>query len=326
MPRDKILITGATGFVGGYLCEYLAKTLPETSLFGTVFGGGTNLPDFFSTLPVKLFACNILDKAKVKEILEKVKPQVIFHLAAQSYVKSSWENPEKTLQTNIIGQSNLLETIRELKNQEFDPKIILACSGEEYGLVKDEENPVTETNPLRPLSPYAISKLAQDYMGYQYFANYGLKSIRLRLFHHTGPRREAVFGVSGFCKKIAEIEKGRGNPQIFVRDLDAVRDFTDVRDVCRAYQLAAEKCQAGEVYNVCSGRGFSFQEILDRLLELSTVSKLEYLADPDGKRPNDGGRVIGDPTKFQRVTSWQPEIDLLKQTLKDMLVYWRGKV
>lgn len=318
----KILITGISGFVGGHFADFLLSNFPEVEIHGAVLPERAQ-GEFAGQYPrIILHPCDINDKDSVRRVLERIKPDRIFHLAAQSYVRSSWENPELTLHTNIIGQSNLLEASRSLKDFSFDPEIVLACSSEEYGPAKDGAV-FKEDSPLRPQSPYAISKIAQDFMGYQYHKSYGLKVIRLRSFNHTGPRRDPVFGVSAFCKKIAEIEAGTVKPEMTIRDLTAVRDFTDVRDIVRAYWEACGKCLPGEAYNVCSGRGVSFKEILDELLALSEVKNIRLISDPAGPRPTDGGRVVGDNGKFCAATGWRPKFDFLKQTLPEMLDYWR---
>ncbi len=267
---------------------------------------------------------DINHKESVKEVMAAVKPDIIFHLAAQSYVASSWENPELTLHTNIIGQSNLLEAVRQLQDDIFNPTILIACSSEEYGPAREIGHPsFDENSELQPQSPYAISKIAQDFMGFQYFQAYGLKIIRIRAFNHTGPGRDPVFGVSNFAKKISEIERGLIPPELQIRDLSATRDFTDVRDVVRGYWLATEKCQPGQVYNICSSRGLTFEQILNKLLSLSTVKDIALIKDPAGKRPTDGGQIIGDNSKFKTATGWRIEIDFLAQTLADMLNFWR---
>lgn len=323
MKKMRIFITGIAGFVGGHLTDLVSSSFPETEIHGTVLSAGEQ-GEFAGQHPrTILHPCDINGKDQIRRVLEEVKPDRIFHLAAQSYVSSSWEKPELTLHTNIIGQSNLLEAVRSLQDRSFDPVVVLACSSEEYGPVKEDGVVYKEDSPLRPQSPYAISKIAQDFMGYQYNKSYGLKVIRLRSFNHTGPRRDPVFGVSAFCKKIAEIENGVSQPEIIIRDLTAVRDFTDVRDVVRAYWEACGKCLPGEAYNVCSGRGVSFKDILDELLSLSAVKNIRLTSDPGGPRPTDGGRIIGDNSKFCLATGWRPRIDFLKQTLPQMLDYWR---
>ena len=270
---------------------------------------------------INLFECDIKDAFAMKTMLAKVRPDYIFHLAAQSYVPFSWRAPQETISTNILGELNLFESVRELK---LDPKIHIAGSSEEYGLVYPEETPIKETNPLRPLSPYAVSKVAQDFLGYQYFKSYGLKIVRTRAFNHTGPRRGDVFVTSNFAKQIVEIEKGMRPPVIKVGNLNAVRDFLDVRDVVRAYALALEKGVPGEVYNIASGKGIKIKELLERLIKISGVD-LKIETDPSRLRPSDVELLIGSPEKFQMATGWKPEIPFDK-TLKDLLDFWRKRV
>jgi GDP-4-dehydro-6-deoxy-D-mannose reductase len=202
-------------------------------------------------------------------------------------------------------------------------RIQLACSSEEYGLVMPDELPIKETNPLRPLSPYAVSKVAQDLLGYQYWKSWKLDSVRTRGFNHEGPRRGPVFVASDFAKQIADIEKGRKPPVMSVGNLEARRDFTDVRDMVRAYWLALEKCEPGEVYNICRGRAWSIREVLELLLSM-TKAKIEVREDVGRLRPSDVPVLLGDNTKFVKATGWQPTIPF-EQTLRDMLEYWRAR-
>ncbi|PIS04818.1 MAG: GDP-mannose 4,6-dehydratase [Candidatus Buchananbacteria bacterium CG10_big_fil_rev_8_21_14_0_10_42_9] len=319
----KVLITGVNGFVGTHLVKYLAQEHPGVEIFGLVL---KDVNDVIKKLSVNILQCNILDKDRLKTIISEIRPDAIFHLAAQSYVSTSWENPEKTLETNIIGQSNLLEAIRAIKDDAFGPVVLIAGSCEEYGTIAEDENPVSENNPLRPLSPYAISKVAQDFMGYQYYTNYGLKIIRIRAFQHTGPGRPPVFGISNFAKQVAEIEAGKKEPEIRVRDDSAVRDFSDVRDVVRAYWLAVNQCQPGHVYNVCSGKGTSIKDILEKLISISKVKDIKIVRDEKDRRPTDGGVMIGDNGKFIAATRWRPEIDFLDETVPSILDYWRKQM
>lgn len=322
----KVLITGIDGFVGRYLVDYIVANHPEAEIHGTILSKEEKNSYCLNKKEVICHQCDINEKMQVRKIVMELKPDIIFHLAAQSYVSSSWENPELTLHTNIIGQSNLLEAIRQLRDSSFEPVIVIACSSEEYGPARDGGSPFKETSELRPQSPYAISKIGQDFMGFQYWKSYGMKIVRIRAFNHTGPGRDAVFGLSNFAKKIAEIEKGLIKPEIETRDLSAIRDFTDVRDIVKAYWLAAEKCKPGEVYNICSGRGLSFKDMLEKLISFSKAGNINILKDPQGIRPTDGGKIIGDNAKFIRATGWKPEVDFLNQTLLDMLNYWRSNI
>jgi GDP-4-dehydro-6-deoxy-D-mannose reductase len=205
-----------------------------------------------------------------------------------------------------------------------DPVIQIAGSSEEYGLVLPDEVPIKETNPLRPLSPYAVSKVAQDLLAYQYHQSYGLKTVRTRGFNHTGPRRGDVFVTSNFAKQIASIEAGLQEPVIRVGNLESVRDFTDVRDTVRAYWLAVEKGRPGEVYNIASGREITIRQLLDNLVALSRT-QVEVEVDPERLRPSDVEVLIGDASKFHADTGWEPTIPL-EQTLEDLLDFWRERV
>ena len=264
--------------------------------------------------------CDLRDASSVRDVLDDERPDWIFHLAAQSFVPTSWTAPTESLVTNIIGQLNIFEAVKKLG---IKPRIQLACSSEEYGLVLENELPIKETNPLRPLSPYAVSKVGQDMLGYQYWMSFRIPVVRTRGFNHEGPRRGPVFVCSDFAKQIADIEKGRRPPVVRVGNLEARRDFTDVRDVVRAYWLALEKGEPGEVYNIASGRAWTIREMLDLLLSLSK-SKIKVEEDPARMRPSDVPVLLGDSSKFRDRTGWSPEIPFEK-TIADLLAYWRER-
>jgi len=317
----RALITGITGFAGSHLAEFILSNHPDVEVYGIMRWRSRTENIEAIEKRVQLVECDLRDATSVKTLLGRVRPDKVFHLAAQSYVPASWNAPGESLTTNIIGQLNIFEAVRELK---IEPWIQIACSSEEYGLVKEDELPIKETNPLRPLSPYAVSKVGQDYLGYQYHMSFGLKVVRTRGFNHDGPRRGDVFVSSNFAKQLVEVEKGKRPAVIHVGNLEARRDFSDVRDIVRGYWLSLERCEAGEVYNLCSGKAYSIQEVLDRLIELSGV-KVKIEQDPARLRPSDVPVLIGDCTKFREVTGWKPEIPYDK-TLADMLDYWRGKI
>jgi GDP-4-dehydro-6-deoxy-D-mannose reductase len=316
----RVLITGITGFVGSHLAEYLLS-LKNCEIYGTYRWRSRmeNISHIKERL--KLYECDLKDATAVYNLIKEIRPDMIFHLAAQSYVPMSWTAPSETIITNVISQINILEAVRNLK---MDTLIHIAGSSEEYGLVLKNEVPIKETNPLRPLSPYGVSKVAQDLLGFQYYKSYNLKIIRTRAFNHEGPRRGEVFVTSNFAKQIAEIEKGKREPIIYVGNLEAVRDFTDVRDVVRAYYLVLTKGKAGEVYNIASGKGYKIKEVLDIYLEMSKV-KVEVKVDPARLRPSDVELLIGDATKIKEECGWQPQIPFEK-TLEDLLNYWRERV
>jgi len=270
---------------------------------------------------VNLIRGDLTDASSMRHLIRIVRPDRIFHLAAQSYVPASWNAPAQTFTTNVIGQLNLLEAVRE---EGGDPLIHIAGSSEEYGLVLPDEVPITESNPLRPLSPYAVSKVTQELLALQYHRSYGFKTVITRGFNHEGPRRGEVFSTSSFAKQIAEIEKGRREPVINVGDLSCKRDWTDVRDFVRAYWLALEKGVPGEVYNVGSGVTRTVQSMLDLLLSMSSVS-IKVRTDPTRMRPSDVRILWSNSDKFKAQTGWEPKIPF-EQTLRDLLDYWRERV
>lgn len=316
----KALITGITGFVGSHLAEFLlAKGGIEVYGLERWRSRTENIEAIKDKL--NLIECDIRDASSVKKAIEKIRPEQIYHLAAQSFVPTSWSAPAETLTTNIIGELNIFEAVRELK---IKPGILVAGSSEEYGLVHPHELPIKEINPLRPLSPYAVSKVGQDLLGYQYFMSYKLHIIRTRAFNHTGPRRGQVFVSSNLARQIVEIERGLKERVIEVGNLEAQRDFTDVRDIVKAYYLALEKGTPGEVYNICSGKAYKIREVLEMLIGLTRV-KIEVRIDPKRMRPSDVPILLGDNSYFSKTTGWKPEIPF-KKTLEDILFWWRGKI
>jgi GDP-4-dehydro-6-deoxy-D-mannose reductase len=315
----RVLVTGVTGFAGSHLVDYML-TRGDCEIYGIQrWRSRTENIEHFAGR-ITMLECDLRDATSTRDTLEKVRPDWIFHLAAQSFVPTSWIAPTESLTTNVLAQVNLFEAVRHLG---LKCRIQIACSSEEYGLVHPDELPIRETNPLRPLSPYAVSKVAQDMLGYQYWMSWKLDCVRTRGFNHEGPRRGPVFVASDFAKQIADIEKGRKPAVLSVGNLESRRDFTDVRDMVRAYWLALEKCEPGEVYNICSGHDWSIQKVLDLLLAI-TKTKIEVRPDPARMRPSDVPVLLGDPSKFQRATGWKPTIPF-EQTLRDMLEYWRGR-
>lgn len=317
----RVLITGITGFAGSHLAEFLLAEVPDVEIYGTKRWRSRmeNIEHLQSQ--IELVECDLKDANAVRKTLAEIRPERIFHLAAQSFVPASWRAPSETLDNNIISQTNIFEAMRSL---DLDARIQIAGSSEEYGLVHPDEVPITESNPLRPLSPYAVSKVAQDLLAYQYFRSYGLAAVRTRGFNHTGPRRGDVFVTSNFAKQIASIEAGLQQPVIRVGNLSAQRDFTDVRDTVRAYWLALEKGTPGEVYNLASGKAVTIRELLDMLLANSQVD-VKVEVDPERLRPSDVEILLGDYSKFHADTGWEPQIPL-SQTVEDLLNYWRQRL
>jgi len=314
------LITGITGFVGSHLAE-LCLSRGDVELFGT-YRWRSRRENIAHIKDLALVEMDVLDPASCLHTLRSVRPDWIFHLAAQSFVPTSWSAPASTMGTNVIGQINLFEALRALDR--LETRFHVCGSSEEYGYVAPDETPITEDNALRPLSPYGVSKVAQDLLGYQYFRSYGLHAVRTRAFNHGGPRRGEVLLPSDFAKQIAEIEKGMREPVVSVGNLEALRDFTDVRDIVRAYWLALEKGEPGAVYNIGTGNAPTIQDILDRLLSMTDAS-VEVRRVPEKMRPSDVEILISDSSRFRMATGWEPHVSL-DQMLSDTLDYWRERV
>jgi GDP-4-dehydro-6-deoxy-D-mannose reductase len=315
----KILITGMTGFAGSHLADFILKEkLGEIHAVKRWRSLTENIDHLMDK--INLYECDLRDAFSVRDLIDKVRPDRIFHLAAQSFVPTSWTAPTESLSTNILGQLNIFEAVRKIG---IDPLIQIACSSEEYGMVYPDEVPIKETNPLRPLSPYAVSKVGQDMLGYQYFKSYGTKVVRTRGFNHTGPRRAPVFVCSDFAKQIVNIEFGKKEPVIAVGNLEARRDFTDVRDTVVGYWLALDKAEPGEVYNICSGTDHKINDILDSLLQMTDID-IDVCQDPDKMRPSDVQILKGDNSKFTQKTGWKITIPFEK-TLEDLMDYWRRR-
>jgi GDP-4-dehydro-6-deoxy-D-mannose reductase len=343
----RVLITGITGMAGSFLAEYLSDAHPDVQVFGTfrwrskldnlqdlrergklnVLDEGQRVTDEASLRRVlkpgrvTVVDCELQDASAVRHVIRAVRPDRIFHLAAQSFVPTSWTAPAATLQNNIVGEVNLFEAVHEAR---LDPVIHVAGSSEEYGLVYPDEAPIKESNPLRPLSPYAVSKVTQEMLAIQYWRSYGLKTIVTRGFNHTGPRRGQVFVTSSFAKQIAQIEEGLQEPVIHVGDLESRRDWTDTRDMVRAYWLATVHGAPGEVYNVGRGGCMRVGDMLEMLLARSRA-RIEIREDPARMRPSDVKLLWADITKFKQATGWDPTIPF-ERTMADLLDYWRARV
>jgi len=263
------------------------------------------------------------DLPSLKKILTDHRPDLIFHLAAQSYVDYSFIAPVATLEANVIGTCNLLEAVKDLKLATgYDPLMHICSSSEVYGQVREDEIPISEKNPLRPASPYAVSKVAEDMLGYQYWLSWKIKTVRTRMFTHTGPRRGQVFVTSNFAKQIASIEMGMTPPVVKVGNLNSIRTFLDVSDAVRAYWLLLQKCPPGEVYNIGGVETMSIGDMLNKLLQLSTVKNIKVEVDPDRLRPSDVTRQIPSVDKFHKATGWKAE-RRVDDTFKSLLDYWR---
>jgi len=320
-----ILITGISGFAGSFLAEYILKAqsseLKAQSLFGTVFSAreSSNLQNIEDQL--HLFAGDLSDRGFVKKVLDESSPDLIFHLAAMAFVGESLRNPEKVILNNIQIQLNLLEEIRA---QGLKPKILIVGSADEYGLVAPADNPLSENQPLLPVSPYGLSKLAQDMMGYVYYKSFNLPIVRVRPFNHIGPRQSPQFVVPAFAKQIAEAEANLIKPEVRVGNLSAKRDFTDVRDMVKAYWLALQKGDLGEVYNLGSGKAYEIGWVLKTLISMSK-KEIKIKIDPSLLRAVDLPVTMCNQQKFAAQTLWKPTFSI-EETLLDTLNFWRVQI
>lgn len=318
-----VLITGITGFVGSHLLDYILAHHPEVKIIGLARWRSpkNNIRHILNSLTLEYG--DLTDPGSLKRVLDTWRPKKIFHLAAQSYVDASFIYPTATLDVNVIGTCNLLEVIKGVKqSSDYDPIVHVCSSSEVYGQVREDEIPITEENPFRPASPYAVSKVAEDMLAFQYWASWKIKTIRTRMFTHTGPRRGEVFVESSFAKQIAAIEAGLQEPVVKVGNLASVRTFMDVRDAVQAYWILTEKCEAGEVYNIGGNVTMTVGDMLNKLLALSLRNDIRAEVDPRRLRPSDVSMQIPSTEKFFNKTGWQPTIPF-EQTLRDLLEYWR---
>ncbi|MDA1196663.1 MAG: GDP-mannose 4,6-dehydratase [Nanoarchaeota archaeon] len=298
----KALITGAGGFVGGYLKKHLEEKNIEVA-------GLDKHPNVNTTHTVDL-----LDKEKLSATIKEVSPDLIFHLAAQSSVKKSWQEPELTKEINVQGTKNLLDAVKE---NNLNPKILLISSADVYGIPATQ--PMNESLPLAPVSPYGKSRIEQEKLA----LSYDLDIIISRSFTHTGPGQKAIFVCSDFVKQVAEIEKGT-RTELVTGDLTITRDIIDVRDMVTAYLIAIQKAKPKQIYNLCGNKGYKLQEIVD-ILRTLTTTEITVKQDPEKIRTKDIPEMIGDNTKFTQTTNWKPKIPM-QQTLKDMLDFWRKEL
>lgn len=309
----KALIIGGAGFVGGYLIRELNGSGWEVH--------ATRLPDENLSEVCCSHFLNILERENIKPLLDEVMPDVVYHLAAQSSVSVSWKKPQLTAEINIIGTINILEAMREAKKQ--DIRLILIGSGEEYGFIRSEACPISENEPLDPGNIYAATKACQGMLGKIYARAYKKDIINVRAFNHSGPNQLPIFVISDFCRQIAEIEKGERPPEISVGNLSAQRDFTDVRDIVRAYRLLAEKGVSGKTYNIGRGKAVSIQYILDTALSFAKVP-IKIKQDPARMRASDIPIIEPDVSRIFADTGWKAEISI-ERTVEDTLDFWRNK-
>ena len=307
----RILITGATGFVGSHLSGFLSKNT-SAEIYGLDLADKTDLP-------LQLISCDLMDKDAVSDCISEIKPDYVFHLAAIASVADAWKNPERVLTNNAICQLNILQAIA--KNN-LKPRVLIVSTGEVYGVVDKNDLPINEKTKLKPNNPYSVSKVTQEFLGLQYFESYGVPVIIARAFNHSGPAQRGDFVIPSFTNQIIKIEQGLKEPVVYVGNLEAARDFLDVRDVVKAYWLLLKEGEPGEVYNVCSGKTVKIKKVLDTLLANSSKA-IEVRQDESRMRPSDTPVVVGDNMKLREATGWKSEIDL-EQTLIDTLEYLRA--
>lgn len=324
----KVLITGITGFVGSHLADYILTDNPHVEVHGTRryhLSKMDNVNHIFES--VHWHDCNLKEAVSVRKMIKSIRPDIIFHMAAESFVSPSWDHPTEYMDVNYGATVNVLDAVRE-----FAPDCVvhLPGSGEEYGEIREDILPIDLETVLNPVNPYAVSKIAQDLIGYVYFRSYGTKVVRTRAFNHEGPRRHYVFGIPWFAYQIARIEKGMQDPIIETGDIDDKRNFTDVRDMVQAYWLAANHCDPGELYLV--GREekdmiFTFRQTIDRLIELSELEPkfVQVRQVEKFTRRTQVPFLIADISKFNSLVNWTPKYSM-DDILLDTLNYWRDRL
>jgi len=308
------LVTGGSGFVGRFLVRELVAAGYRVH---ATYHGERPRPEAYPA-GVTWWPLDVVVPADWQAVLEDVCPDAIFHLAGLAHVGRSWQDPHRYLQVNFWGTFYLMDALVRADRR---PRVLLVGSAEVYGSVRPEENPIRETQPLRPVSPYGLSKACQELLGFQYYQAYQIPVIVTRSFNHVGPGQHSGFVCADFASQIARIEAGGAEPVLRVGNLEAVRDFTDVRDIARAYRLLVERGRPGEAYNVCSGRGVSIRDLLQELLRLASVP-IRVETDPRRYRRVDIPVLVGDPTKIRDHTGWVPTY-AFQQTLADILDEWR---
>jgi len=315
----KVLITGITGFAGSHLMDYLLENT-DYEVYG-IKRMNSNLRNIHHALDrITLFDADLLDESSLIAVLKKVMPNQIYHLGALSWVTPSWDMPAVYMQTNAIGTINLFEAMRVVG---CNARVLTSATPEEFGDVPADLIPITEETRIKPINPYAASKAAQDMICVTYHASYNMDIVRTRAFNHEGPRRYIHGAIASFAYQIARIERGQQEPVISVGNLSATRNFTDVRDTVRAYYLAMEMGESGELYIIGTDQIYTMREVLDMLISHSTMAdKISIRVDPDRVRPTELMTFIGDYTKFKAKTGWERKYDL-SETLESVLNYWR---
>lgn len=327
----KVLVTGGTGFVGSHILDHLialqAKTDPTLEVYATRrYHLSRRDKVLHLQKNVKWVDCDITDPIAVNRIISQIKPDRLFHMAAESFVSPSWDHPHRYMDVNYNGTVNILDA---LKNFAPDCRILIPGSGEEYGDILESELPISDRTPLRPVNPYAVTKIAQDLISYVYFRSYNLKVLRLRTFNHEGPRREHYFGIASYCYQIAKMELGLQELKLRVGHTGDKRNFTHVKDIVEAYFLAMEKLEPGDLYLVGTERDeniATFAEVIERLVKISTLTKeVEIEKVAEYTRPTSVPYLLADAKKFSTLTTWKATYTL-DEILLDTLNYWRERV
>ncbi|MBL7191304.1 GDP-mannose 4,6-dehydratase [bacterium] len=312
--KKRILIAGIAGFAGTHLAEFASEQ--GAQIYGLDRRQGNRWLNNLEPQP-EVIVCDLLDYNAIADALARIQPHVIFHLAAQASVRQSIDEPAETFMANVVVTINLLEAVRKLK---LDSKVLLITSSEVYGIVKPEELPLYEDAPLRPVHPYAVSKVTVHYLTYQYHHTHGLDVIEARAFNHIGPRQSLGFVLPDFSSQIAKLSEQPGRKVIKVGDLSARRDFTDVRDIVRGYWLLSEKGLPGGVYHLCSGGSISIDELLKEVISASGIP-VEIEVDPARLRPSPMPDIWGSYEKIHSLCGWRPRIPW-KKSVEDTYSFW----
>ena len=325
----RILITGITGFVGSHMADYLLKNVPDVKIYAMRRwrSKDDNIRHLIGHPQVTFLETDLTDRGSLYNTIENSKPDVVYHFAAQSFPQSSFETPVMTLNTNVVGTTNLMEELRNARDRGLcDPIVVSVSSSEVYGNPKEDEIPIKETNMIRAANPYSISKVGHDLMSQYYYSAYGLKVIITRMFSHEGKRRGRRFALSSFAYQIVQAEKNNGPFEVRHGNLDSVRTYNHIDDAVHAYWLCLNKCTPGEAYNIGGDETCTVGEALDMLIAKSRhPKKFKKVLDKSRVRPTDITLQVPDSTKFRKETDWKPERSL-EDICEDLLNHWREKI
>jgi GDP-4-dehydro-6-deoxy-D-mannose reductase len=323
---ERILITGITGFVGSHMADYIFDKHPDCEIYGLRRYHLSRM-DHVRHIEgrIKWVDCNLTDPISVRKMMDQVKPDRVFHFAAESFVSPSWDHPTHYMRVNYDCTVNLLDALYQSGSKS---PFHIPGSGEEYGEILESELPINEQTILRPVNPYAVTKIAQDLIGYVYYKSYGVNVIRTRAFNHEGPRRDKVFGIPWYAYQVACVEAGIQEPVLKVGHIDDLRNFTHVKDMVEAYWLSTEKCEPGKLYLIGSEAKestYTFRQALEMLIEMSSVKGITHETDPKYVRPTNVPFLVASIAEFNKATGWKPKISF-DTILSDTLAYWRQRV